>query len=161
MSHLPPSNILAARSAPRMQITCGFSVKGCIASRGQEERNLIPMANIPPCVAHTSVNPLSTHIVGIAAGGESAVHLALWGVMGTLLMQASLRHGLIVSWKASEWESHLEIIVDYIKLSQGQTFFSERPFPPEGLLPRTMARQGTLVCSQQVAASLWILLSSC
>lgn len=105
-----------------MQITCGFSVKGCAASQRQEERNLISVPNIPPCVAHTSVNPLSTHIVGIAAGGESAANLALWRVMGTLLIQASLRQGLRVSWEASEWEIHLEIIVDYIKLSQGQTF---------------------------------------
>lgn len=100
-----------------MQTTYGFSVKGCTASQRQEERNLLPVPNIPPCVAHTSVNPLSTHIVGIAAGEESAVNLAFWGVMETLLIQASLRQGLRASWKASEWEIHVEIIVDYIRLS--------------------------------------------
>lgn len=87
------------------------------------------------------------------------VNLAFGEGMKTLLTQASLKLGRVVSWKASEREIHLEIIMDYITLAQEQPFFSERAFPPEGLLPRTLERQVTLVCSRQVATYLWLLFS--
>lgn len=138
-----------------MQILYSFNAKGYI--QRWEERKWIQGPWLAYCLCQS---PLRTCCRNSSRRRVCSQPGILEG-MKTLLTQGSLKQGLIVSWKASEWEIHLEIIMDYIKLSQEQPFFSERAFPLEGLLPRTMELQANLVYNQQVTAYLWILLSSC
>lgn len=136
VSHLFWSNILTSESTPRMQLPHGFSVKGYISE--MEERNWIRVPNNPPRLAsHLSQSPLNTWYRNRSGGGGRICgQPGVWG-----RYEDTDDSGLIQAGLHSVPESlgiHLEIIMDYIKVSQEQLFFSKKAFPPEGLLPRIL-----------------------
>lgn len=92
----------------------------------------------------------------IVAGGESGVNLAFWRRYWLSLIQAGPNSVL----GSIRMGNPLRNNMDCIELPQEQPFFSERALPPEGLFPRTMECHVTLLCNQQVAAYIWILLST-
>lgn len=65
--------------------------------------------------------------------------VALWRDGKGLLTQASLPQAGPLSAQDLGWKIHLEIIVDFVKLSRARPLGSERASPPECLLPRTKA----------------------
>lgn len=151
LPHFSWSNVLASKSTCRIHVSCDFIVKNCMPKMGRG--NWIQVLASLPVWSSASVYTLWTHVVGIAAEGESAVNLALSGGMKTL--NSSLTHAEPYNECPGSIRMGNPLGNDgFYPTVLGTTIFLRKGIS-------FMELQVTLVCSQQAAAYLWILLCSC